>query len=185
MKNYILALIFFTSVLVSAGNFSSFKNIAPKSIAAAAESSYKKNVGCQKCCDPKKAVSKDQIGSSWYSAIDFAYYEEARSLRKPLREMTIEELRNEFDLWYFELGWKFHLDEYGWAGYNGTIEYYHYDPWSQECWDYTVRKYQKPVGPYDNRRAIACDTVRVEIAMLQTIHCLINCKVRKNLPNAR
>lgn len=171
-------------ILVLVCSFSRVKSFTTIRLVETVKCRYKENIGYQKCCDPENAVSKDQIGSPWSSAVIHAYYDEARSLRKPLREMTIEELRNEFDMWYFELGWEYHLDDYGWSGESGAVEYYRYDPWSQECWEYTVRKHHKQVGLYDTRRAIACDTVRVEIAMLQTIHCLINYKVRKNLPNA-
>jgi hypothetical protein len=144
---------------------------------------HRPNTGCQICCDPFSMVSKDQIGSAWFQAIEQLYYQKSASIDKPLRDLSIEELRIEFDEWYFHQGWKYHLRYYGWAGKMGTCEYYHYDPWDQYCWEYTIREYLQPVVGYGYRRAVKCDTVRVEIAALQLIHCLINCKTRKKLQN--
>jgi hypothetical protein len=139
------------------------------------------NVGCQKACDPLSKVSQDQLYTNWFSAVKSLYYQSSRSCNKALRDLTLEELRIEFDLWYDHLGWKYHLQDYGWAGANGTCEYYHYDPWDQYCWEYTIRKHLQPVEGYDYKRAVLCDTVRVEIATLQMIHWLINCRVREKI----
>lgn len=141
------------------------------------------NIGYQISCDPFSMVSEDQMNSAWFQAIEQLYYHKSVSIDKPLRDLSIEELRVEFDTWYFQGGWKYHLRYYGWSGNNGTCEYYHYDPWDQYCWEYTIREYLQPVEGYGYRRAVKCDTVRVEIAALQLIHCLINCKTRKKLQN--
>jgi hypothetical protein len=130
-------------------------------------------------------ITHEEQNSDWFAAIDYAYYHCGRTCNKPLRMMDLEELKAEFDAWYHEYGWEYHLLYYGWSGADGNSEYYHYDPWDQYCWEYTIREYHVPVGVYDTRRAVACDTVRVEIAHLQIIHCLINCKVRELHPNAR
>ncbi|MDD4028353.1 MAG: hypothetical protein PHI40_08240 [Caldisericia bacterium] len=141
------------------------------------------NVGCQIACDPFRKVSKDQLNTDWFSAVEHMYYHSARSCNKALRDLSLEELHTEFDLWYDHLGWKYHLENYGWAGKNGTSEYYHYDPWDQYCWEYTIREYLQPVEGYGYKRAVLCDTVRVEIATLQMIHWLINCRVREKIRN--
>ena len=127
-------------------------------------------------CDPEtKTPSQDQ-DTSWYRSVS-GWYED-------IKNMSCEDLKNEKEYWMSL--WEHHHEDWGWSN-----TYNHYNPWNQKGWESSVKnnlqiifewgvlEYNKelsfwqPVIKYGYENAIRCDTTRVEIAMLQTIDCLL------------
>jgi hypothetical protein len=135
--------------------------------------------GSSSNCNPKTRTPINDQDTEWFRSVT-SWYEK-------MKNMSCEELKKEKDYW---MGfWEHHQKNWGWSN-----TYNHYNPWNQKEWELSVMKNLQtiyewvarydpdlhiwvPVIKYGFDQAIQCNTVRVEVALLQTIDCLLRfCK---------
>jgi hypothetical protein len=100
-----------------------------------------------------------------------------------LKDADCDELEKAHQEWYGpKSDWQHHREDMGWDGINHDKDYNDYDPWTRDGWKDSVYKnvdisrldFGNPPEPWYSSHddAVRCNTVRVEIATLQTIDCL-------------